>query len=242
MTTIAVTGHMDLTEDSVRLVRDALDELLMQYADGDLVGVSCVARGSDSLFAEAVPAVGGRLVVVPSQDYRRNKVKPDHAPLFDHLVEADDEVLVLDHETANRQAYEAANAVLLERADCLVAVWNGEPPTGEGAAPPTSSPTLSRMLSPLNDPTRLGADLGPPCAPSMNTFTRSAESEQLLVRTPLRLPPPGDDRTADTPTGRRNSAAFECDRNTLCGRRSSPDTRRPRIPGDARPRHCIDLE
>ncbi|MFG1665057.1 hypothetical protein [Streptomyces sp. Y7] len=134
MTTIAVTGHMDLTEDSIPLVRTALDDLLKQYAeDSDLVGVSCIAKGSDSLFAEAVLAAGGRLtVVIPSQDYRENKVKPDHAALFDRLAEAAHEVLVLPHETANRQAYEAANAVLIERADRLVAVWNGEPPTGKG--------------------------------------------------------------------------------------------------------------
>ncbi|MET9058396.1 hypothetical protein ABZX99_11345 [Streptomyces antibioticus] len=134
MTTIAVTGHMDLTEDSIPLVRTALDDLLKQYAaDGDLVGVSCIAKGADSLFAEAVLAAGGRLtVVIPSQDYRRNKVKPDHAPLFDRLVEAAGEVLVLPHESANRQAYEAANAVLIERAERLVAVWNGEPPRGKG--------------------------------------------------------------------------------------------------------------
>ncbi|MFJ9345483.1 hypothetical protein [Streptomyces sp. NPDC101237] len=132
MTTIAVTGHMDLTEDSIPLVRTALDDLLKQYAD-DLVGVSCIAKGADSLFAEAVLAAGGRLtVVVPSQDYRQNKVKPDHAALFDRLLEAAGEVLVLPHETANRQAYEAANAVLIERADRLVAVWSGEPPTGKG--------------------------------------------------------------------------------------------------------------
>ncbi|WP_411142580.1 hypothetical protein [Streptomyces sp. x-80] len=133
MTTIAVTGHMDLTEDSVPLVRQALEQLLQQRADDTLVGVSCIARGSDSLFAEAVLAAGGRLVVlIPSRDYRQKKVKPDHAPLFDRLVEAAGEVLVMDHETANRQAYETANAALLERADRLVAVWNGEPPTGKG--------------------------------------------------------------------------------------------------------------
>ncbi|MCL3994035.1 hypothetical protein [Streptomyces lavenduligriseus] len=134
MTTIAVTGHMDLTEDTVPLVRTALDDLLKQYADdGGLVGVSCIAKGADSLFAEAVLAAGGRLtVVIPSRDYRQNKVKPDHAALFDHLVEAADEVLVLPNDTADRQAYEAANAVLLERADRLVAVWNGAPPSGKG--------------------------------------------------------------------------------------------------------------
>ncbi|WP_327316495.1 hypothetical protein [Streptomyces sp. NBC_01235] len=134
MTIIAVTGHMDLTEGSVPLVRTALDDLLKPYADdGRLVGVSCVAAGADSLFAEAVLAAGGRLtVVVPAQDYRRNKVEPEHTALFDRLVEAAAEVLVLPHETADRQAYEAANAVLVERADRLVAVWDGEPPTGKG--------------------------------------------------------------------------------------------------------------
>ncbi|MEU1792495.1 hypothetical protein ABZ553_42770 [Streptomyces sparsogenes] len=133
MTTIAVTGHMDLTDESVPLVRAELDKALAAYDPASLVGVSCIAKGSDSLFAEAVLAAGGRLIVViPSQDYRQAKVKPDHAETFDRLVEAADEVLVMPHETANRQAYEAANAVLLERADRLVAVWNGQPPGGKG--------------------------------------------------------------------------------------------------------------
>ncbi|MDX3224395.1 hypothetical protein [Streptomyces sp. ME19-01-6] len=133
MTTIAVTGHMDLTDESVPLVRAELDKTLAAYDSASLVGVSCIAKGSDSLFAEAVLAAGGSLIVViPSQDYRRAKVKPDHAETFDRLVQAADEVLVMPHETANRQAYEAANAVLLERADRLVAVWNGQPPGGKG--------------------------------------------------------------------------------------------------------------
>lgn len=134
MTTIAVTGHMDLTEDTVPLVRAALERLLEQYAgDGRFVGVSCIAKGADSLFAKAVLALGGRLsVIVPSRDYRRNKVKPDHAPLFDRLVESAGEVLVLPYDTADRQAYEAANTVLIERADRLVAVWDGQPPNGKG--------------------------------------------------------------------------------------------------------------
>jgi hypothetical protein len=125
---------MDLTKDSIPLVRTALDNLLKQYvADANLVGVSCIAKGADSVFAEAVLAAGGNLVVViPSQDYRQNKVKPDHATLFDYLVEAADEVLVLPHKTSNPRAYEDANAVLIERADRLVAVWNGEPPSGKG--------------------------------------------------------------------------------------------------------------
>ncbi|MFM9612092.1 hypothetical protein [Streptomyces niveiscabiei] len=131
MTTIAVTGHMDLTEGSVPLVREALGELLAGYA-GDLVGVSCIAEGADALFAEAVLAVGGRLVVVlPSRDYRAEKVKADHADLFDRLLEAADEVVVMPYETADRHAYEAANAVLVQRAERFVAVWDGVSPVGK---------------------------------------------------------------------------------------------------------------
>ncbi|MDX3581278.1 hypothetical protein [Streptomyces europaeiscabiei] len=134
MTTIAVTGHLDLTEGTVPLVRAALDALLGPYAvDGRLVGVSCIAKGADTLFAEAVLALGGRLVVVtPSRDYRRNTVESEHGVSYDRLVEAAGEVVVLPYETAGRQAYEAANAVLVERADRLVAVWDGAPPTGSG--------------------------------------------------------------------------------------------------------------
>jgi hypothetical protein len=133
MTIIAVTGHMDLTDPSTDLVRAALRETLKPYADGQLTGVSCLAKGADALFAEVVLELGGRLIaVIPSQDYRQNKVKPDHAETFDRLKASAYEVLVLPHETADRSAYEDANRTLLQRADRLMAVWNGEPPTGQG--------------------------------------------------------------------------------------------------------------
>jgi hypothetical protein len=124
---------MDLSEQTVPLVRGALRELLAGYAGSELVGVSCIAAGADSLFAEAVLEAGGALVaVVPSRDYRAAKVKPGHAERFDRLAAAAAEVLVMPYETAGRDAYEAANRVLLERADRLVAVWNGAPPGGKG--------------------------------------------------------------------------------------------------------------
>lgn len=133
MTTYAVTGHMDLTDSSVGLVREALREVFVRHTEGDLVGISCIAAGSDSIFAEELLAAGGRLVVVlPSQDYRQVKVKPQHAETFDRLVEAATEVVVMPHASANRQAYESANSELLRRGDRLVAVWDGTPPSGKG--------------------------------------------------------------------------------------------------------------
>ncbi len=72
MTVLAVTGHMDLSDESVPLVRAELRRIFAEAAaQGPLTGLSCIARGADSLFAEAVLQVGGDLVVVlPSEDYR----------------------------------------------------------------------------------------------------------------------------------------------------------------------------
>lgn len=130
MTTLAVTGHLNLSEDSVPLVRAALRALIAGY-DGGITGLSCMAAGADSLFAEEIVAAGGRLVVViPSRDYREREVAPAHAAAFDRLVAAATEVLTLPHETAGPAAYAAANAELLRRADRLVAVWDGSVPPG----------------------------------------------------------------------------------------------------------------
>lgn len=129
---IGVTGHMNLTPAVARLVSDALRAHLALLT-GELVGVSCIARGADSLFADAVLAVGGSLeVVLPSRDYRQAKVKPDHAEQFDRLMEAAKTVRIMDFDHANRQAYEAANEAVLSTVDQLVAVWDGQPGTGTG--------------------------------------------------------------------------------------------------------------
>ncbi|MER8184714.1 hypothetical protein [Kitasatospora sp. NPDC094015] len=132
MTVIAVTGHLDLTAPTVRLVRDALGRLLARHPAAELTGVSCLARGADALFADAVLAAGGRLVaVIPSPAYR-DSVGAGYAPEFDRLRAAAAEVLVLPFPTPGAEAYEAANTELLRRADLLVAVWDGLPGNGRG--------------------------------------------------------------------------------------------------------------
>jgi hypothetical protein len=135
MPTVAVTGHMDLTAETAARVRAALRQLLTTLPDDgrSLVGVSCLAPGADTLFAEAVLEAGGALtVVLPSLDYRMAEVRADHAPVFDRLLAAAAQVVKLPYEHADREAYEQANAELIKRADLLVAVWDGTPPMGQG--------------------------------------------------------------------------------------------------------------
>ncbi|MFE6775316.1 hypothetical protein [Streptomyces sp. NPDC057702] len=133
MVTLAVTGHINLTGATVPLVREGLRRVVDAHVRDGLTGVSCIAAGADALFAELVLAAGGRLVaIVPSRDYREAAVTPEYAETFDRLRRTAHETLVMPYDRANRTAYAAANAVLLERADRLVAVWDGTPPTGKG--------------------------------------------------------------------------------------------------------------
>lgn len=129
MTRIGVTGHMNLTADSVPLVYTEIARLLSDSGDpAELIGVSCIARGADSVFAQAVLDAGGRLeVVLPSRDYRQRKVKPDHAELFDALISRADTVRVMEFDDAGRDAYEAANEAVVGTCDRLIAVSDGQP-------------------------------------------------------------------------------------------------------------------
>ncbi|QBI52068.1 hypothetical protein [Streptomonospora litoralis] len=133
MTRIGTTGHSNLSADSVPPIRAALADVLAPYADGDLVGVSCLARGADQIFAEVVLEAGGLLeVVLPSVDYREAKVTPDNLARFDDLLMRAAAVRYMPHRTAGREAYEDANEAVLGGIDRLVAVWDGHPSGGKG--------------------------------------------------------------------------------------------------------------
>jgi hypothetical protein len=64
MPRIAITGHMNLAADSIPLVYKAITDALARYAVGELTGISCIARGADSIFAQAVLDLGGKLEVL----------------------------------------------------------------------------------------------------------------------------------------------------------------------------------
>lgn len=133
MTRVAITGHMDITPDSVSLIRNEISKELSRYSPENLTGVSCIARGADSIFAEVVLERGGQLeVVLPSKNYREAKVKSDHAAVFDELIRRAAYVQVMPFDTADRTAYEAANEVLVTGSDELFAVWDGRPASKGG--------------------------------------------------------------------------------------------------------------
>jgi hypothetical protein len=131
---IAITGHMNLTANSVPLVYQAITGALALCTAHELTGISCLARGADSVFAQAVLDLGGKLeVLLPAAGYREQKVKPDQVPQFDELTRRATTVRVMPFEEANRAAYEATNEVLVSTCDTLFAVWDGQSSIDKGS-------------------------------------------------------------------------------------------------------------
>jgi hypothetical protein len=132
LTRVGITGHMNIAQPTMALVDAVIRRILTPLAP-DLTGVSCIAAGADSIFAEAVLDLGGDLeIVLPSADYRERKVGADHAVQFDDLVRRAKSVRVMPFASANRDAYEAANEAVLDSCDRLLAVWDGEAPADKG--------------------------------------------------------------------------------------------------------------
>ena len=129
---VGITGHSNLTPESVPIVADAIAKVLADLGE-PVVGVTCLARGADQIFACAVLETGGEIeVVLPAADYRERKVKPDNRADFEALVSRASKVQVLPFETSNRAAYMAASEAVLGDVEHAVAVWDGQPSDGHG--------------------------------------------------------------------------------------------------------------
>ena len=129
---IGITGHSNLTAESEQIVAEALRKVLAEIGK-PVVGVTCLARGADQVGARVVLDTGGEItVILPAEDYRDRKVKPDNRTEFEALLARASRVRVLPFATSNRAAYMAASEALLDDVEHLVAVWDGRPADGQG--------------------------------------------------------------------------------------------------------------
>lgn len=147
MPNIGVTGHSNLSRETIPLVRDTLGEELAPFAGSRLTGVSCLAPGTDQVFARAVLDIGGNLdVVLPASDYRQRKVKPSNAAEFDSLMGEAAHIHTMPFAQSNNDAYMAASEHVLDSADALFAVWDGLPPAGSGGTADVVDAAIERGI------------------------------------------------------------------------------------------------
>ncbi|MFK0142708.1 hypothetical protein [Streptomyces murinus] len=129
---VGITGHRGLSTEVENRVRALLVDQVKSYAPAELIGVSCLADGPDSWFAETVLQHGGRLeAVVPASEYRQGL--PDwHQPIYDRLISHAGDVHHTGITESTSEAHQAGAEILVALVDELIAVWDGKPPRGYG--------------------------------------------------------------------------------------------------------------
>ncbi len=129
---IAISGHRGLNDPVEQYVDAAIRSYLVQQTSTHLVGISCLADGADQIFARAILDAGGRLdVIIPAKEYR-DSLPAEARATYDDLLERAAEVVRLDHRESTSESHMDASRTMLERADNLIAVWDGEPARGYG--------------------------------------------------------------------------------------------------------------
>ena len=127
---IGITGHQTLAEEVEGLLAAALDNICQDVSS--IVCVCCLAAGADQLAARTVVERGGSLeVVVPCADYE-STFDTSGLESYRALLSLAKRVTQLPYPTPSDEAFLAGGLVVAERADVLVAVWDGEPSRGLG--------------------------------------------------------------------------------------------------------------
>lgn len=130
MTGIAVSGHRGLPADTVALVDDAIRQALAGHVSA-ITGLSCLADGADQIFARAIVDLGGALeVVIPARRYREGLPVEAHQE-YDALLAEARHVRELEFVESTSESH-MASRFMLDHADELFAVWDGEPARGYG--------------------------------------------------------------------------------------------------------------
>lgn len=127
---IAISGHRGLPAPVQALVAEAIRVALAEQQEA--TGLSCLADGPDQIFARAVLDHGGQIeAVVPAALYRDGLPASAHAE-YDRLLACAVKVHRLPFTQSTSEAHMAASELMLQHADQLWAVWDGQPARGYG--------------------------------------------------------------------------------------------------------------
>lgn len=129
---LGIAGHQKLgSDEAVQWVRFTLRETIAQESADS--GFTCLARGTDQLFAEIllekeIPYT----VVLASRNYEKTFDEQRLLEHFRFLLHRAANVIEMDNESASEEAFFAAGRQVVDRCDCLIAVWDGLPAKGLG--------------------------------------------------------------------------------------------------------------
>lgn len=134
---VAVTGHRNLRDASTatfvtRAIQTILGQLASEHPAG-LRALSGLAEGADTIFAEQALSLGLSLeVIIAAEDLSETFLPGEARTHFLELLDRSSVQHKLPFTHSGPTAYAALGRALVERADLLVAVWDGRPAPDDG--------------------------------------------------------------------------------------------------------------
>ncbi|MFO7944061.1 MAG: hypothetical protein R6U51_07165 [Anaerolineales bacterium] len=138
MITIGATGHRFLAEEDkiISSVDQALDKIQQTFEGSSLNVVSSLAEGADRLIVQRTLERKNisltALLPMPQQEYIKDFDSIPSRKEFQRLVDQAQEIITLPTPTTREGAYHAAGQHLLNLADVLISIWDGQRPQGKG--------------------------------------------------------------------------------------------------------------
>ncbi len=128
---VAITGHRELNRDTAQWVTVQIQRALADEP-GPLVGLTCLADGSDQIFAELVIERGGSIEsFIPAKRFSET-LSGEGRAAYESLRDRSEVVHELPYDDPDPVSYMEASRKMLDDADVLFAVWDGEPARGFG--------------------------------------------------------------------------------------------------------------
>lgn len=133
MQRIGIVGHRFIRDNIVlRYVRREITTILKDFCSlyPDLIALSAIAEGADTIFAETALELGMPLETIrPYQAYHSDFTTVSARNRYSELCAASCKEIVLSHTCRSDQAYKNAMNLIVTHSDLLVVVWDGCPAT-----------------------------------------------------------------------------------------------------------------
>jgi hypothetical protein len=129
---VGITGHQHLADaSSWDWVKMEMNNLLARLPR-PIVGITCLAVGADSLFAELVLQHSGSIeAVLPFPEYE-HELQIHERVRYRELLAMVSTITVLEKKPSKEESYFEAGKKVVDNAELLLAVWDKKPARGLG--------------------------------------------------------------------------------------------------------------
>ena len=141
MLKIGITGHRNFLNQTDVKTEIGLGIHYFLQEDATLVGITALASGADTIFAHEIIEAGGSLsIILPfdEQEYKKDFEHKESRKEFETLLNRNRSNIIVNNaalpqnKEERNKAYLDVGKRIVDEADILLAVWDGEPPEGVG--------------------------------------------------------------------------------------------------------------